>query len=53
MKKLFNLPLDYYKKNHFLRNIKSNYLRYGKLTDKQIAAFKKTIQRIRDAKKAK
>lgn len=51
MKKLFKIPESYYKENHFLRNIKSNYLRYERLTEKQIAAFKKTIERIKEAKK--
>ncbi len=50
MKKLFNIPEDYYKENSFLRNIKINYLRYGKLSDKQIEAFKKTVNKIKSDK---
>ena len=47
MKKLFDLPEEYYMKNSFLRSIKSNYLRFGKLTDKQIEAFKKTVEKMK------
>jgi hypothetical protein len=46
MKKFFDLPEDYYKNNSFLRSIKINYLRYGKLTDPQTAAFKKTVDKL-------
>ena len=48
MKALFDIPEDFYKKNLFLRNIKINYLRYGKLTDKQIEAFKKTVEKLKE-----
>ncbi|MCK4521027.1 MAG: hypothetical protein KAU20_00510 [Nanoarchaeota archaeon] len=51
MKKLFNLPEEYYKENSFLRSIKINYLKFGKLTDKQIAAFKKVVKGIRGKSK--
>lgn len=43
MKKLFSIPEEYYKQNTFLRNVKLSYIRYGKLSDKQIEAFKKTV----------
>ncbi len=46
MKKLFKIPDELYKENSFLRSIKINYLKYGRLTDKQIEAFKKTIDKI-------
>ena len=46
-KKLFNIPEEYYKTNAFLRNIKANYLKYKNLTEKQILAFKKTVEKIR------
>jgi hypothetical protein len=48
MKKLFKIPEDYYKRNSFLGNIKISYLRYGSLTDKQIEAFKKVVQQMKD-----
>mgnify|MGYP001611023406 FL=1 len=46
MKKLFDIPEDYYKDNIFLRNIKISFLRYGNLTEKQINAFKKTVKEL-------
>lgn len=48
MKRLLNIPEKLYKKNSFLRNIKVNYLRYGNLTDKQIAAFKKVVKKVKE-----
>ena len=53
MKALFDIPEEYYKENLFLRNIKSNYLRFGKLSEKQIEAFKKTVQKLKDKKEGK
>ncbi len=50
MKKMFDIPEEFYKKNSFLRNIKVNYLRYGSLTDKQIEAFKKTVKELKEGK---
>ncbi|MFC1647913.1 hypothetical protein ACFL1B_00480 [Nanoarchaeota archaeon] len=52
MKKLFNIPQEFYEKNMFLRNIKINYLRYGSLTDKQIEAFKKSVEKMKEEQKA-
>jgi hypothetical protein len=46
MKKLFGIPEEFYKKNLFLRNIKINYLRYGKLSEKQIEAFRNTVEKM-------
>lgn len=50
MKKLFDIPEGYYSENSFLRNIKVCYLRFGKLTEKQVEAFKKTIGKIKEEK---
>ena len=50
MKKLFNIPEDFYKDSMFLRSIKSNYLRFGKLTEKQIEAFKNTVEKMKVTK---
>lgn len=44
MKKLFDIPEEFYKENMFLRNIKGYYLKFGKLSKKQIEAFKKTVE---------
>lgn len=48
MKKLFDIPEEYYKNNIFLRNIKINYLRFGSLTENQVNAFKKTVEKIKE-----
>jgi len=46
MKKLFDIPEDYYKNNAFIRSIKANYLRHGELTEKQILYFKKSVEEM-------
>ena len=51
MKKMFNIPEEFYKTNPFLRSIKSNYLRFENLSEKQIAAFKKTVKTMKEEKK--
>ena len=48
MKKMFDIPDELYKESSFLRNIKINYLRYGNLTDKQVAAFKKVVGKMKE-----
>ena len=50
MKKMFDIPEEFYKESSFLRNIKINYLRFGNLTEKQIAAFKKVVGKIKEKK---
>jgi DNA-directed RNA polymerase subunit RPC12/RpoP len=45
MKKLFSIPEEYYRKNSFLRDIKAKYMQFGELSEKQIEAFKKTVQK--------
>jgi hypothetical protein len=47
MKKLFNIPEDFYQRNSFLRKIKINYLRYHSLTEPQIAAFNRTVEDLK------
>lgn len=47
MKKLFNIPEEFYKTNGFLRSIKINYLRFGKLSEKQIECFQKTVKEMK------
>ena len=53
MKKFFDIPEDFYKQNSFLRDIKYKYLQWGELTEKQIAAFKKVVDAIKEEKKKK
>jgi hypothetical protein len=50
MKKMFDIPEEFYKENVFLRNIKSAYLRIGELSDNQIDAFKKVVKAIKESK---
>jgi len=50
MKKFFDIPEEFYKQNSFLADIKLNYLKFGKLTEKQIEAFKRTVGRLKKAK---
>jgi len=47
MKKLLDIPEEFYQKNAFLRSIKINYLRYENLTEKQIEAFKKAVDKMK------
>ncbi|MFQ5621330.1 MAG: hypothetical protein ACE5FT_05805 [Candidatus Nanoarchaeia archaeon] len=48
MKKLFDIPMRFYEENSFLRSIKINYLRYGSLTERQVEAFKKAVDKLSD-----
>ena len=47
MKKLFDIPEEFYRENVFLRDIKINYLRYHNLSERQIEAFKNTVERMK------
>ncbi len=51
MKKFFDIPEEFYEKNSFLRDIKANYLRYENLSERQIEAFKETVEKMKEAKK--
>jgi len=50
MKKIFDIPEDFYKESPFLRDIKINYLRWGKLSEAQVEAFKKVVNKIYNEK---
>ena len=50
MKKMFDIPENLYKDTPFLRSIKINYLRYGKLSEKQISTFKKVLKELNGKK---
>lgn len=52
MKKLFDIPEKFYEENSFLRSIKINYLRYGRLSDRQIEYFKKTVDGLKKSSSA-
>lgn len=47
MKKFFDIPKEFYRENAFLRSIKVNYLRYGRLSERQIETFKKAVEKMR------
>ncbi|MBW3015500.1 hypothetical protein KY330_03700 [Candidatus Woesearchaeota archaeon] len=48
MKKMFDIPEEFYKENSFLRDIKIKYLQWGELTENQINAFKRVVQDLKD-----
>lgn len=48
MKKFFDIPHEFYVNNSFLRDIKVKYLKFGNLTEKQIEAFKKTVDKLKE-----
>ena len=50
MKELFDIPEEFYKENYFLRDIKSKYLRFGSLSEKQIEAFKRAAAEMKEEK---
>jgi len=52
-KKLFDIDKTLYEKSGFLRNIKSSYLRFGNLSEKQVEMFKKVAQEIKHEKPVK
>lgn len=47
MKKFFDIPESYYIANMFLRDIKIKYLLYGGLSENQIAAFEKVVDKMK------
>jgi len=51
MKKMFDIPDEFYKDSSFLRSIKIYYLKFDKVSEKQVAAFKKTVKEMKAAKK--
>jgi len=51
MIKFFDIPEDFYKKNSFLKDIKRNYLKYGKLSERQMEAFKETVEKMTEKAK--
>ena len=51
-KKLFDIDKKLYERSSFLRNIKSNYLRFGSLSENQIESFKKVVKEVKSKKPA-
>lgn len=52
LKKLLDIPEEFYQENSFLRSIKINALRYGSLSEKQLEFFKKSVDKMKKAKEA-
>ena len=50
-KKMFDVPASLYEQSNFLRKIKESYIRFGSLSEKQIDAFKKTVEEMKSGKK--
>ncbi len=48
MKKLFDIPEEFYRKNGFLCELKSKYIRFGSLSEKQIEVFKKVVKELEE-----
>ena len=46
-KKLFDIDQKLYESSAFLRSIKSNYPRFGSLSEKQIEVFKKVVAELK------
>ena len=53
MKKMFDIPEEFYKVNSFLRDIKRNYLKFESLSEKQVEAFKKTVEKMKSESEEK
>ena len=47
MKALMDISEEFYKNNSFLRDLKINCLTFGSLTEKQVEAFKRTVERMK------
>lgn len=50
MKKMFDIPKEYYESSAFLKDIRISYARFGQLSERQIEAFKETVAKIKENK---
>lgn len=50
-KKLFDIDPEFYSKSAFLRDIRYQYGIYHNLTEKQVSAFKKVVDELKNPKK--
>lgn len=50
MKEMFDIPEEFYRESLFLRSIKINYLKFGKLSSKQLEWFKKVVDEMKKDK---
>ncbi len=49
IKKMLDIPEEFYKENSFLRDIKVKAIQWGELSERQIEAFKKTVEKMKKA----
>ncbi len=49
-KKMFDIPRDFYAQSYFLRSIKEACIRFGSLSERQVEAFKKTVEEMKNPK---
>lgn len=48
LRKLFDIPEDFYRESPFLRSVKSYYLKFGKISEKQEEWFKKEVNDLKE-----
>ncbi|MDP3917484.1 MAG: hypothetical protein Q8Q42_04345 [Nanoarchaeota archaeon] len=53
MAEIFDIPVDWYMENYFLRSIRYQYGRWGTLTERQLEAFKKAVEDMKKEKAKK
>jgi hypothetical protein len=51
--KMFDISEEFYKENSFLRDIKIKAIKFGELSEKQVAAFKKVVKEMKAELKEK
>ncbi len=51
-RKMFDIDQALYEQSSFLRSIKSNYLKFGSLSEKQIETFKRVAEELANPKAA-
>lgn len=47
-KKIFDISKEFYVKSYFLRDVRGYYEKFGKLSEKQIEAFKRTVEEMKN-----
>ena len=52
-RKMFDIDQKLYEESSFLRSIKSNYLRFGSLSEKQVETFKKVAAELANPEASK
>ncbi len=49
-KKMFDIPREFYVQSYFLRSIKENCIRFGSLSERQVEAFTRTVEEMKNPK---